>query len=106
MQPIQYPLVFDEGVLGSADFTVSNDLPVTDAKLTIFKGGDFLTASPTVLSCAIVVNSIQVRVPGATTDTLGAGRHMYQLDALSAGEQVRIARGELTIVPGVRSTFP
>lgn len=104
MQPLTYPLAFDEGVLGSADFTVSLDLPVTQAKISIFPGGDFL-ATPTVVTCTVVTNSIQVRVPGTVTDILGAGRHAYQLDALSSGEQVRIARGELVVAPGVRTAF-
>lgn len=105
MTPIVFPLTFDEGVLGSADFTVSNDLPVTSAKITIFPRGDYEAVTKLTLTCTIVSNTIRVRVPGLDSDTFGPGRHTYQLDALSAGEAVRIARGELSIVPGVRTTF-
>ena len=105
MVPIVYPLTFDEGVNGSADFTVSNDLPVTQAQLTVFKNRDFNVAEPLVIPCAVVGNTIQVRISGTDTDALSAGRHMYQLDAVNGGAQVRIARGEVTIVPGKRSVF-
>jgi hypothetical protein len=105
MVPVQYPLTFDEGVAGSADFAVSLDLLIDQATLIVFPKGDYLAASPLQYVCSIVSNTIKVQMPAADTDSLGAGRHAYQLDVRSGTDIIRLARGELFITPGVRVTF-
>jgi hypothetical protein len=105
MRPIHYPLAFDEGAVGSADFAVSTDLALSRARLSVFTEGN-PTALGLETECVVTAgNVIQVRLTAVQTDELGAGRHSYQLDGLSGADQVRIAQGPLVMAPGRKTTF-
>lgn len=108
MRPAQHPLAFDEGATGSADFTVSSDLPVSAARLGVFKGGD-MSSAPVEFACTIGGgNVVQVVLLDEQTAALGAGRHAYVLDikSLAASGTVRLAMGPLVIAPGAKLAFP
>lgn len=108
MRPAQLPLGFDEGATGSADFAVSLDLPVSVARLGVFKNGD-MDAVPVEFACVVTgSNVVQVTLLDEQTAALGAGRHVYVLDVKSPAVSgtVRLAMGPLVIAPGAMLAFP
>lgn len=108
MKPASTPLVFCQGAAGAADFVVSEDLPVTDAVFTVFRGGEpDLDPNPLVVDCVVVANAIRLDLTEAQTTSLGAGRHAFQLDVLSPGlvGAVRILVGPCVVTPGAASEF-
>jgi len=102
MRPATIPLAFDCGALGSADVAVSEDLPITEAVLTVFRGGDASAEPALQRPCPVAANSVAIELTPEETEALGAGRHAYQLD-VDGG--VRLAVGPLLVSPGVRSAL-
>jgi hypothetical protein len=96
MIPAVLNLSFELGVIGEADFTVSEDLIITAAKAGFRKDrGEVLTFT---VDCVIEGGLvIKLRVPTAQLEQLGIGRHAYQLDVLADGEPLRLVKGIVSV---------
>lgn len=102
MQPAILPISFELGANGVADYLVTG-LAMTAAEATFrAKGSATILLS---LPCPVVGSTVQMRLTPAQTAILGSGIHSYQLDVVSGGQSLRIAKGSVTVAFGIETVF-
>lgn len=108
-------IIVDQGTTFSTQVTVTsaNGSPLSLAGYTASAQlrKHYASANSTSFSVAIASNSqtgvITLELPASTTQTLAAGRYVYDLEIYNSGNTVvtRVVEGIVTITPGVTRAY-